>query len=61
MTRNEFRFFIAKLIGYPAVILSILILISGGVKIERDFPTLLCGASLGLLIAVSQELLRKLE
>ena len=61
MTKTEFRFFIARMIGYPVAITSLFILISGGVRIERDFPTLLCGANLGLMLAILPEYLRKIE
>ncbi|HLO49112.1 MAG TPA: hypothetical protein VK211_11910 [Kamptonema sp.] len=61
MTKNEMRLWIAKMIGYPAAILTLLILISGGVKIDRDFPSLLCGLNLGLMLAILPEYLRKIE
>ena len=61
MTKTEFRLWIAKIICYPTVILIVLILISGEVKIERDFPILLGGANLGLMLAILPEFLRKIE
>ncbi|WP_019488050.1 MULTISPECIES: hypothetical protein [Kamptonema] len=61
MTKNEFRIWIAKMIGYPAAIVIVLILIIGEVKIDRDFPSLLCGANLGLMLAILPEYLRKIE
>ncbi len=61
MTKTEFRFFIARMIGYPVAITSLFILIIGDVKIERDLPMLVCGSSLGFSIAVSQEFLRILK